>query len=130
VRTAFRWLLGVVLLGTSSGHLAWARTDFRAQVPDWVPLDKDLVVLLSGIVELLFGGALILPHRWHAAVGWTLGAFFVAIFPGNVSQYVHRRDALGLSTDTRRLVRLFGQPVLVAWAVWSTGAWARWRRAR
>jgi uncharacterized membrane protein len=128
VRTTLRWLLGLMLLGTGSSHLTWARDDFQAQVPDWVPLDKDLVVLLSGVVELIFGAALILPHRKHATVGGILAAFFVAIFPGNVSQYVHHRSAFGLNTDTRRFVRLFFQPVLVAWAAWSTGAWASWQR--
>ena len=36
-------------------------------------------------------------------------------------------DAFGLDSDRARLVRLFFQPVLVAWALWSTGAWRAWR---
>lgn len=118
-----------MLLATGHGHLTWARSEFQAQVPPWVPVNKDLVVLLSGIVDLMFGAALIVPHRHQRAVGWILAAFFVAIFPGNVSQYTHRVDAFGLNTDTARFVRLFFQPVLVLWALWSTGAW-RGRRAR
>jgi hypothetical protein len=57
-------------------------------------------------------------------------AFFVAIFWGNISQYVNGVDAFGLDTDTKRLVRLFFQPALVAWALLSTGAWSAWRSKR
>ena len=39
-------------------------------------------------------------------------------------------DAFGLDSDTSRLIRLFFQPVLVVWALWSTGAWAAWRARR
>src|SRR4051794_31401269 len=113
VRTVFRWLLGLMLLFTGTSHLTWARTEFQAQVPDAVPMDKDLVVILSGIVELLFGTALIVLRRRRVAVGWIVGAFFGAIFPGNISQYLNRRSAFGLNTDTARFVRLFFQPVLV-----------------
>ncbi|WP_404311563.1 hypothetical protein LG314_09375 [Agrococcus terreus] len=53
-------------------------------------------------------------------VGKVAAAFFAAVFPGNVSQWVHRRSAFGLDTDERRFGRLFLQPVLVAWALWAT----------
>ena len=122
VRTASRWLLGLALSVAGLGHLTWARAEFQAQVPPWVPMDRDRVVILSGIVELGLGAALILLHRQRVAVGWIVAAFFVAVFPGNISQYVNRISAFGLDTDTARLVRLFCQPVLVAWALWSTGA--------
>jgi uncharacterized membrane protein len=129
LQTAFRWLLGLTLVGTGLSHLTWARTEFRAQVPPWVPVDADRVVLLSGVVELGLGSALVLVRRRRAAVGWIVAAFFVAVFPGNISQYVNRRSAFGLNTDTGRFMRLFFQPVLVAWALWSTGAWRHRRPA-
>src|SRR4051812_16124364 len=91
VRTVFRWLLGAMLLFTGTSHLTWARTEFQAQVPDAVPMNKDLVVILSGIVELLFSMALITLERRRVTVGWFVGAFFVAIFPGNISQYLNHR---------------------------------------
>ncbi len=104
------------------------REEFQAQVPTWVPLDPDFVVVASGVVELGLGAALILaPARYRPAVGGVAAAFFVAIFPGNISQYVTGTDAFGLDSDRARLVRLFFQPVLVAWALWSTGAWRAWR---
>jgi uncharacterized membrane protein len=127
VQTAFRLLLGAFLLFAGIAHLTVSRTEFLAQVPPWVPLDGDLVVILSGIVEIVLGTALVVLPRYQALVGWIVAAFFVVIFPGNISQYVNRIDAFGLNTDTARAVRLLFQPLLVIWALWSTGAWAAWR---
>ena len=130
LRTGARWLLGAALAGAGTGHLTFARDEFQAQVPGWMPIDDDLVVVGSGVVEILLGLALLTQRRRRHAVGWTTAAFFVAIFPGNVAQYVEGTDAFGLRTDQARLVRLSFQPALVAWALWSTGAWRAWRRRR
>ncbi len=127
VQNIFRVLLGAALLYAGISHLTVARTEFLAQVPTWLPLDGDLVVVLSGIVEVLLGVALIALRRYRALVGWVTAIFFVVIFPGNISQYVNGIDAFGLNTDTARFVRLFFQPLLVLWALWSTGAWQAWR---
>lgn len=129
-RTVGRVLLGLALGYAGTGHLTFARTEFRAQVPAWIPADEDVVVLASGVVEILLGAALIVLVSRRELVGWVTAAFFVAVFPGNVSQYLTGTDAFGLDTGTERLVRLFFQPVLVAWALWSTGAWAAWRARR
>ena len=129
-RTVSRIALGAALLFTGTAHLTTARTTFQAQVPTWMPLDADLVVVVSGIVELALGAALILLPRHRVVLGWTVAAFFVAIFPGNISQYVTGTAAFGLDSDTARFARLFFQPVLVLWALWSTGAWAAWRARR
>lgn len=56
-------------------------------------------------------------------VGLLTALFFIAIFPGNISQYVNGIDAFGLDTDEPRLIRLFFQPLLVAAALLSTNAW-------
>jgi len=108
--------------GTS--HLTFARDEFQAQVPAWVPLDDDLVVLASGVVEIGLGAALLVTRRQprRALVGVTVASFFVAVFPGNIAQLTGHRDAFGLDSDTKRFVRLLFQPVLVIWALWSTGA--------
>jgi uncharacterized membrane protein len=129
-QTVFRWWLGLNLLFAGTAHLTFARTEFLAQVPRWVPLDGDLVVVLSGVAELALGFGLVALQRHRALVGWVVAAFFVAIFPGNISQYVNRVDAFTLNSDTARFVRLFFQPVLVAWALWSTGAWQAFRQRR
>ena len=127
VQNIFRLLLGAALLYAGITHLTVARTEFLAQVPTWLPLDGDLVVVLSGIVEITLGLALIFVRRYRALVGWLAAIFFVLIFPGNISQYTNGIDAFGLNTDTARLVRLFFQPLLVLWALWCTGAWQAWR---
>ncbi|ALM48324.1 hypothetical protein AMR72_05065 [Flavobacterium psychrophilum] len=121
----FRILLGCLLIFTGTGHLTFVRTDFLAQVPDWVPLEDDLVVVLSGIVEITLGFLLIFLTRYRIAVGWLAALFFVAIFPGNYAQYVNRVDAFGLNTDTLRLTRLFLHPLLVVWPLWSCGVFNR-----
>ena len=130
VRDGARWLLGASLVLAGSGHLTFQREEFRAQVPGWFPIAADLVVVLSGVVEIVLGLALLLLSRSRVLVGWIVAAFFVAIFPGNLAQFVEGTDAFGLDTDAKRFVRLFFLPVLVAWALWSTGAWRAWRARR
>jgi uncharacterized membrane protein len=129
MRTAGRIGLGAVLAFAGTSHLTFARDEFQAQVPGWVPVDEDAVVLGSGVVEIALGAALaVAPPRYRTAVGWLAAAFFVAVFPGNVSQYVTRTDAFGLDSDAKRLARLPFQALLVVWSLWSTGAWRAWRR--
>ena len=118
-----RWLLGGALIVAGVGHLTTQRTEFRAQVPDWFPIDEDLVVVASGIVEIALGVALIGLARHQVIVGTIVAAFFVAIFPGNVAQWTEGVDAFGLDTDAKRFARLLFQPVLVVWALGATGAW-------
>ncbi len=122
VQTVFRILLGLNLLFAGISHLTFARLEFVAQVPNWVPFSDDLVVVLSGIVEILLGLALIALPKWKVMTGWFVALFFVIIFPGNIAQYINQTDAFGLNTDLARLIRLFFQPVLIAWALWSTAA--------
>ncbi|NOJ98467.1 hypothetical protein D7W82_34415 [Corallococcus sp. CA049B] len=117
-----RGVLGSFMVGAGTGHLSFARGPFQAQVPDWVPMDKDLVVLLSGVVEIGLGLSLLFDKRHRIPLGLGLAAFFAAVFPGNLHQYDKRLSAFGLDTDRKRRVRLFFQPVLMAWALWSTGA--------
>ena len=123
-----RIVLGSLMTFAGIGHLTFAREEFRAQVPTWVPVPPDVTVLASGAVEIALGASVILLTRRRAVLGLLLAAFFVAIFPGNIAQWVHHRDAFGLTGDRARLVRLFFQPVLIAWALWSTGAWRLLRR--
>ena len=123
-------VLGLFLAFAGTSHLTFARDEFQAQVPDWVPLDKDTVVLLSGIAEIGLGSALALLPGRRIPVGLAAAAFFIAIFPGNISQYVTQTDGFGLDTDQKRLIRLFFQPLLVVWALWSTGAWRAIRNRR
>jgi uncharacterized membrane protein len=120
-----RYLLGAALIYAGVGHFTFSRTEFQAQVPPWVPLDADLVVLASGAVEIALGLGLIFISRYRKQIGWLTAAFFLAIFPGNISQYLTQTDAFGLNSDEARLTRLFFQPLLVVWALWATSAWSK-----
>ncbi|GAA1396191.1 hypothetical protein [Luteococcus peritonei] len=127
-RTMVRLLLGLAMTFAGVMHLTLARQDFQAQVPSWIPFSEDLVVLVSGVVEIAFGLALLLLPRWRWYVGIALAAFYVLIFPGNVGQYLEGVDAFGLDTDRKRLIRLFFQPLLVLAALWAAGPLRRGRR--
>ena len=130
LQTIFCFLLGATLLLVGIGHLTWQRVEFQAQVPPWVPMDQDLVVVVSGIFEIGLGLSLIFFRRYRVAIGWITAVFFILIFPGNISQYVNQIDAFGLNSDLSRFIRLFFQPALVIWALWSTGAWQTWRNVK
>ena len=128
-RTTARLLLGAAMVGAGILHLTSQRQEFQAQVPDWFPLDADLTVLGSGIVEIALGASFIALPRKRRLIGGLLAAFFVVVFPGNVAQFVEGTDAFGLDTDRKRLIRLFFQPVLVLWALYGGGWFRRTPRA-
>ena len=126
MKTIARWLLAGGMVFTGLSHLFWARKEFQSQVPDLVtevvPIDKDGVVVASGAVEIMLGAALVVLPGERRRIGAILAAFFVAVFPGNIAQAVERRSAFTLDTDRARILRLFFQPLLVAWALWSLRA--------
>jgi len=127
IQNVMRILLGAFMLVAGVGHLTFQRKEFQAQVPRWLPNNDsfmDFVVLSSGIAEIALGLAMIFLVKHKVKVGAALAIFFIAVFPGNVSQYTNGIDAFGLDTDQKRLIRLFFQPVLIVWALWSTGALA------
>ena len=124
IKKFFQLVLGVFLTTAGISHLESNRTEFLAQVPTWLPLDPDFVVIASGLVEITLGVLLIttalILKKYRKVIGLTTALFFILIFPGNINQYVNQIDAFGLDTDTKRLIRLFFQPPLVIWALWST----------
>ena len=125
IQSVFRVLLGSLMTHAGIGHLTFQREEFLAQVPRWLPDNAafmDFVVLSSGVVEILLGLSMIFLVKHRVKVGVALALFYVLIFPGNISQYTNGIDAFGLDTDQKRLIRLFFQPVLILWALWSTGA--------
>lgn len=129
-RTVGRFLLGGFLLLAGISHLTVSRVAFRAQVPTWLPVDTDLVVVASGIVEIVLGLSLVLLSRRRVIVGLVVAVFFLLVFPGNISQLVTHTDSFGLNTDLARGIRLLFQPLLVVWALWCTGAWMAIRNRR
>jgi uncharacterized membrane protein len=113
-RTKVRILLGVFFIFTGTGHLTFMRTAFLAQVPNWVPMEPNLVVLLSGVIELILGASLIFLSGQQTTVGWIVALFLVAVFPGNIAQLVNHNYAFGLNSDLLLWLRLPFQPILIA----------------
>ncbi len=134
IKTLFQLLLGAFLLSAGTSHLGSNRTEFLAQVPTWLPLDPDFVVVASGLVEITLGALLIATalifKKYRSVVGVIAGVFFILIFPGNINQYINQIDAFGLDTDTKRLIRLFFQPPLVVWALWSSDGFSLLKKLR
>ena len=126
IKTLAQLGLGAFLLSAGISHLESNRTEFLAQVPTWLPLNADFVVIASGVVEITLGVLLIttalILKKYRGVIGLITAAFFVLIFPGNINQYVNQIDAFGLDTDNKRLIRLFFQPPLIIWALWCSGA--------
>ncbi len=121
IKKIAKYALGGMLITAGIGHLTFARKEFQAQVPDWSPLSKDDTVVYSGITEIALGASLILANeKYESTVGKIASGFFVAVFPGNISQYLNRKDGFGLNSDNKRFARLFMQPLLMAWAMKST----------
>ncbi len=121
IRKLTQILLGATLIYTGTLHLTTSRLEFQAQVPPWAPFTPDFIVLASGVVEIALGLSLVSLQR-RREVGIATAAFFIAIFPGNISQFVNGIDAFGLDSDRARAIRLLFQPLLVLWALWSTTA--------
>lgn len=125
-RSALRWLLAAFMLFAGAAHLV-ASDAFMGQVPRWLPV-RTPIVWVSGVIEIGFALALVLVSgARRRQVGWALAVFFVLVFPGNLYQAIAGTDAFGLDTAVERWGRLMFQPLLIALALWSTGAWPRRR---
>ena len=120
--------LAAFMLMAGIGHFQ-STESFRAQVPPFLPF-TDAIIYVSGVFEIAIALGLVLLPRWRTQLGWALAAFYVAIFPGNISQYLTQTSAFGLDTEAARATRLLFQPVLIVLALWSTNAWKSWRSRR
>jgi uncharacterized membrane protein len=118
-------VLGFALSYAGLGHLTTSRQEFQAQVPSLFKDYADFVVIASGIIEILLGLGLVFFWKYRVLIGRLVALFFVSVFWGNISQYINGIDAFGLNSDRARLIRLFFQPLLVIWALLSTGAWRK-----
>jgi len=126
-QNATRIIIGFFFIFTGTAHLSFQREAFLAQVPKWLPLEPDTIVLLSGGVEIFLGIGLVFFHHQRTIFGWLVAIFLVAVFPGNIAQLINHKDAFGLNSDLLRWLRLPFQPILIILILWSSGAWASWR---
>ena len=133
LRKASQVLLGAALIYAGITHLTTSRVEFQAQVPTIFESQADFIVLASGVVEIMLGLALAGLGKFSPQIGLATASFFIAVYWGNISQYLNGVDAFGLDSDRARAIRLLFQPLLVVWALWSTGAWVyikKWRRSK
>ena len=130
LRKASQVLLGAVLAYAGITHLTSGSAEFQAQVPTLLKEYADFVVVASGVAEIALGLGLVFLWRFRVQLGWATAVFFIAIYWGNISQYLNGLDAFGLNSDRARAMRLLFQPLLVVWALWSTGAWRSFRAWR
>jgi len=127
-RRLLRWALAAFLATAGVGHFRRPE-EFLAQVPPYLPA-PELLVAVSGVVELGLALALVALPRWRSAVGEATLLFFLAVHPGNIAQYTEARDAFGLDSDAARLVRVLLSPLLWVWATAVGDLWPRPRRSR
>ncbi len=128
IQTIVRVMLGFFLVFAGVGHLSFMRNEFLAQVPNWLPMKPDTVVLISGVVEIILGGLLLFISKQQTTIGWIVAIFLVVVFPGNIAQLVNHNYAFGLNSDLLLWLRLPFQPLLIGLVLWSTGAWEEWKK--
>jgi uncharacterized membrane protein len=124
-RRLLRWALAAFLAVAGVGHFTRPQ-EFLAQVPPYLPA-PELLVAVSGVVELGLALALVALPRYRRSVGFLVLLFFLAVLPGNIAQYTEARDAFGLNSDAARLIRVLLSPLL--W-VWATAAGDLWPKPR
>jgi uncharacterized membrane protein len=127
-RTLLRWALAAFIGTAGVGHFTNAE-EFLAQVPPYLPA-PELLVTISGVVEIALAVALVVLPRWRRAVGFATLLFLLAVLPGNIAQYTEARDAFGLNSDAARLTRVLLSPLLWVWATAAGDLWPRPRRRR
>ena len=128
IRAAARYILAAFMIYAGTGHFIDTES-FLAQVPPFMPA-AEFIVYASGVVEIFLGLGLILSKKYRQEFGIALAIFYIVIFPGNISQFLTGTPAFGLDSDVARGVRLIFQPVLIAWAIWSTNSWKRLKTFR
>ncbi|MEO1058701.1 MAG: hypothetical protein AAFY28_17485 [Actinomycetota bacterium] len=117
-RTIARVGLGIGLAVAGITHFV-NPTPFEQHLPSWVPAPA-FVVGLSGVAEVALGLALAAAWPSRLAIGRTVAAFLVAVFPANVYVAVAGVDVDGQPGGIYPWIRLPLQLLFVAWALWST----------
>ena len=79
IQNIFRVLLGSIMLYIGIAHLSFRRIEFQAQVPTWLTTSEgmmDLIVLISGYIEIAFGILMIIGGKLKVKTGIALGIQF------------------------------------------------------
>ena len=114
-------LLGMATAMVFAGAAHWLMpTPFVQHLPPWVPAAEALV-LVTGVIEVGLGAALLLRQPWRRRAGLALAAYLVAVFPANVYVAVADVAVDGQPGGWYPWLRLPFQVLFIAWALWSTG---------
>jgi uncharacterized membrane protein len=112
--------IGMATAMVFAGVAHWVMpTPFVQHLPPWVPAAEALV-LVTGVVEIGLGVALLLRQPWRRRAGLALAAYLVAVFPANVYVAVAGIEVEGQPGGWYPWLRLPFQVLFVAWALWST----------
>jgi uncharacterized membrane protein len=111
-----RVALASLMVGMGVLHFAFP-DPFVRMVPEALPTPR-LLVLVSGVFEVLGGAGLLVPRaRRAASIGLVL--LYLAVFPANVHMALH---PAGFGVPGWALwARLPLQAVFIAWALWVGG---------
>ncbi len=82
-----RVLLALIFIVAGVLHFTATR-QYAAIIPGWVPLSANLVVQITGVMEVAGGVGLLVPALLRPA-GICLILFLVAVFPANVVAAQH-----------------------------------------
>jgi uncharacterized membrane protein len=104
-----------VIAGLS--HFGPARAEFVGMVPPWVPVNHDVTIVVTGVLELCGGIGLLVPATTRVA-GIALALFLVAVFPANMYAAEHHLRIFGREHPAL-LPRTIDQIVLLALVIWS-----------
>jgi uncharacterized membrane protein len=119
-RTWARVGIGAAFVVAGVAHLV-APAPFEQHLPTWIPAATALVVL-SGLVEIALGVALVMAHREPVHIGWGTAAYLIVVWPANVFVAVAGVDVDGQPGGVYPWVRVPLQVLFIAWALWATAA--------
>jgi uncharacterized membrane protein len=123
VRTRWRVAFAVAMAVAGLSHLI-DPIPFVQHLPTWVP-QRELLVLATGLAEMILGAALVLRQPYRRIAGVALAGHLVAVFPANVYVAVAGIEVDGQPGGLYPWLRLPWQVLYVWLAVWSTRPSAR-----
>lgn len=112
LKTLLLYTMGLAYIAAGINHFWHPKTYLRI-MPPWLPA-PELLVLLSGVLEVLLGVLVLVPAT-RAMAAWGLVFLLVAVFPANIQMAINFARQ-GHSLLWLALLRLPLQALLIWWA--------------
>lgn len=106
----------LLFIGAGANHFRVPQF-YESIMPPYLPWHYVLVIL-SGIAEILLGIGLLIPQL-SVYAAWGLILLLLAVFPANIHMAMHPEQYPNIPTIAL-WIRLPLQLVLIAWAFWYT----------